>query len=272
MKKNSEIEVRGTKVRIVKINGADYVSLTDIAATRNPEDPRFVVHSWMKSRMTILFLGLWEELNNPGFNRAGFDTVKEHAGENAFSISPQAWTQITNAAGIFSKSGRYGGGTYAHSDIAFEFASWVSIEFKLYLVTEFKRLKEAEQAQLGWSVKRELAKINYRIHTDAIMASLPPHLTRQQLNRVYAGEADILNMALFGKTHQEWQKENPTLKGNQRDYADVNQLICMSNLENINAVMINDKITAPHRLERLNQIAIQQMRILAEVPNRKYLK
>ena len=273
MKKNSEIEVRGTKVRIVKINGADYVSLTDIAATRNPEDPRFVVHSWMKSRMTILFLGLWEELNNPDFNRVGFDTVKEHAGENAFSISPQAWTQMTNAVGIISKSGRYGGGTYAHSDIAFEFASWVSIEFKLYLVTEFKRLKEAEQAQLGWSVKRELAKINYRIHTDAIKENLiPPTLTRAQMSIVYASEADVLNVALFGKTHQQWQRENPDLKGNQRDYANINQLICLSNMENINSVMINDGIEQPARLKRLNEIAIQQMRILSEVPERKYLK
>ena len=270
MKKNSEIEVRGTKVRIIKIDGFDYVCLSDMAKTKS-EDPSFTINHWMRNRMTIEYLGLWEELYNPDFKPTEFGRFRNESGLNSFTLSPSRWIESTNAIGIKVSFGRYGG-TYARNDIAFKFAAWLSVEFELYLIREFQRLKEAEQAQLGWSVKRELAKINYRIHTDAIMASLPPHLTRQQLNRVYAGEADILNMALFGKTHQEWQKENPTLKGNQRDYADVNQLICMSNLENINAVMINDKITAPHRLERLNQIAIQQMRILAEVPNRKYLK
>ena len=272
MKKNVEIEVRGTKVRIVKINGVDYVSLTDIAATRNADDPRFVVRSWMRSRMTILFLGLWEELNNPNFKRDGFDTVKEHAGENAFSITPQAWTAATNAIGIVSKSGRYDGGTYAHSDIAFEFASWVSIEFKLYLVTEFKRLKSIEQASLNWSVKRELAKINYHIHTDAIKENLiPAVVTRSQMSVIYASEADVLNVALFGMTHQQWRLKNPKLKGNQRDYANINQLICIANLESINAVMISDGVEQPKRLKRLNEIAIQQMRILANVSNQKLL-
>ena len=264
MKKANELNVRGTAVRVAKIGGDDFVCLTDIAATRNPTDPRFVVQSWMRNRMTVLFLGLWEELNNPEFNRVGFEAVKEHAGENAFSLSPAQWIAQTNAIGMASKAGRYGGGTYAHSEIAFEFASWVSVEFKLYLVTEFKRLKAAEQAQLGWSAKRELAKINYRIHTDAIQQHLiPAAVTRAQMNVIYANEADVLNVALFGQTHQQWQAQHPDLKGNQRDYADINQLICISNMENLNAVMIKDGISQPQRLKRLNEIAIHQMKILS---------
>ena len=264
MKKANELNVRGTAVRVAKIGGDDFVCLTDIAATRNPTDPRFVVQSWMRNRMTVLFLGLWEELNNPEFNRVGFEAVKEHAGENAFSLSPAQWIAQTNAIGMASKAGRYGGGTYAHSEIAFEFASWVSVEFKLYLVTEFKRLKAAEQAQLGWSAKRELAKINYRIHTDAIQQHLiPAAVTRAQMNVIYANEADVLNVALFGQTHQQWQAQHPDLKGNQRDYADINQLICISNMENLNSVMIEDGIPQPQRLKRLNEIAIHQMKILS---------
>jgi hypothetical protein len=274
MKRTGEINVRGTIVHTAQINGNDYISLTDIAIMKNREDPRFVVYSWMRSRMTVLFLGLWEELNNPGFNRVGFDTVKEHAGENAFSLSAAQWIEKTNAIGIVSKSGRYGGGTFAHSDIAFEFASWVSVEFKLYLITEFQRLKAAEQAQLGWTAKRELAKINYRIHTDAIQQHLiPAAVTRAQTGIIYANEADVLNVALFGQTHQQWQLKNPDLKGNQRDYADINQLICISNMENLNAVMIEDGISQPDRLKRLNEIAIYQMRVLSSGPdNRNLLK
>lgn len=264
MKKTNELSVKGSPVRVIRVGDEDFVSLTDIAVTRNPADPRFVVQSWMRNRMTVLFLGLWEELNNPDFNRVGFEAVKEHAGENAFSLSPAQWIAQTKAIGMVSKAGRYGGGTYAHSEIAFEFASWVSVEFKLYLVTEFKRLKAAEQAQLGWSAKRELAKINYRIHTDAIQQHLiPAAVTRAQMNVIYANEADVLNVALFGQTHQQWQLQHPDLKGNQRDYADINQLICISNMENLNAVMIEDGIPQSQRLKRLNEIAIHQMKILS---------
>ena len=264
MKKANELNVKGTPVRVMRVGDEDFVCLTDIAATRNPTDPRFVVQSWMRNRMTVLFLGLWEELNNPEFNRVGFEAVKEHAGENAFSLSPAQWIAQTNAIGMASKAGRYGGGTYAHSEIAFEFASWVSVEFKLYLVTEFKRLKAAEQKMLGWSAKRELAKINYRIHTDAIQQHLiPAAVTRAQMSIIYANEADVLNVALFGQTHQQWQMQHPDLKGNQRDYADINQLICISNMENLNAVMIEDGIPQPQRLKRLNEIAIHQMKILS---------
>lgn len=274
MKKSSEIFVKGTSVRVVKINGEDYISLTDIAATRNATDPRFVVQSWMRNRMSVLFLGLWENLNNPNFNRVGFEAVKEHAGENAFSLSPSQWVEQVNAVGIVTRSGRYGGGTYAHTDIAFEFASWVSAEFKLYLITEFKRLKSAEQAALGWSAKRELAKINYRIHTDAIQQNLiPASVSRAQMSIIYANEADVLNVALFGETHLQWQLKNPDLKGNQRDYASINQLICLSNMENLNAVMIEDGVPQPERLKRLNEIAIHQMRVLSADPtDRKLLK
>ena len=194
------------------------------------------------------------------------------AGTNRFLLSAKQWIERTNARGIVAKAGRYGG-TYAQKDLAFEFASWVSPKFKLYLIRDYQRLKADEQRQLGWSAKRELAKINYRIHTDAIQNNLiPPAVSRAQMNIIYANEADVLNVALFGKTHQQWQRENPTLKGNQRDYATINQLICISNMENINAVMINDGIPQPQRLKRLNEIAIHQMRVLSQVDNRNLLK
>ena len=271
MKKSSEIEVRGTKVRIVKIDGYDYVCLTDMAKMKS-EDPSFTINHWMRNRMTIEYLGLWEELYNQDFNPTEFGRFRNESGLNSFTLSPSKWIDATNAIGIKVSSGRYGG-TYARNDIAFKFAAWLSVEFELYLVREFQRLKAAEQTAIGWSVKRELAKINYRIHTDAIKANLiPAAVTRAQMSIIYANEADVLNVALFGMTHQQWQMKNPELKGNQRDYADINQLICMSNMENINAVMINDGIEQPQRLKRLNEIAIQQMRVLSEVPNRKLLK
>ena len=272
MKKRVALTANGRSVQIIKVDGEDYICLTDIARQKNPEFPADVVRNWMRSNMTVAFLGLWEQLHNPNL-LVEFDQFKNEAGLNSFVLPPQVWIAKTNAIGIISKSGRYGGGTFAHHDIAFEFASWVSVEFKLYLITDYQRLKAEEQKLLGWSAKRELAKINYRIHTDAIQQNLiPATVTRSQMNIIYASEADVLNVALFGMTHQQWQAANPTLKGNQRDYATINQLICISNMENINAVMINDGIPQPQRLKKLNEIAIQQMRILSEVEDRKYLK
>ncbi len=236
------------------------------------EDAQQTISNWMRNRMTIEYLGLWEELYNPTFNPLGFEGFRKDVGLNSFTMSPGKWIEGVNAIGIVAQAGRYGG-TYARSDIAFKFASWLSVEFELYLVKEFQRLKAKEQEQIGWSAKRELAKINYRIHTDAIKDNLiPPEVTRDQMNAIYASEADVLNVALFGLTHQQWQRINPNLKGNQRDYATVNQLICISNMENINAVMINDGIPQPERLKRLNEIAIHQMRILSQVGGRKLLK
>lgn len=271
MKKSSELDIRGTVVRIVKMDGADFVCLTDMAKHKS-EDASFTINHWMRNRMTIEYLGLWESLYNPGFNPTEFGRFRTESGLNSFVLSPTKWIEATNAIGIRAQSGRYGG-TYARSDIAFKFAAWLSVEFELYLVREFQRLKAREQEQIGWSAKRELARINYRIHTDAIQRNLIPEaVSRAQMNVVYASEADVLNVALFGQTHQQWQAENPDLKGNQRDYASVDQLICLSNMENINAVMINDGIPQPQRLQKLNEIAIQQMRILAEVGGRRLLK
>ena len=271
MKKTSELDVRGTLVRVMKIGGEDFVCLTDMAKLKS-EDPSFTINHWMRNRMTIEYLGLWEELYNPNFKPTEFGRFREESGLNSFTLSPTKWIQSVNAIGIVAQSGRHGG-TYARNDIAFKFAAWLSVEFELYLVKEFQRLKAKEQELIGWSAKRELAKINYRIHTDAIQQNLiPAAVSRAQINIIYASEADVLNVALFGMTHQQWQAANPTLKGNQRDYATINQLICISNMENINAVMINDGVPQPQRLKKLNEIAIQQMRILSEVDGRKYLK
>ena len=268
----AQLDVQGTIVRVIGHNGSDYVCITDIAALKNPLEPKDVVKNWMRNRSTLAFLGLWEKLHNPDFKGVEFDPLLAKAGDNAFTMSPTRWIGEYNAIGILAKTGR-GGGTFAHRDIAFEFTSWVSAEFKLYLITEFERLKAKEQEQIGWSAKRELVKINYRIHTDAIQRNLvPPTLTRAQTSVVYASEADVLNVALFGLTHQQWQAAHPGLPGNQRDYATVNQLICLSNLENVNAVMINDGIPQTKRLLKLNAIAIQQMRILSEVGGRKLLR
>ena len=254
--------VLSATVRVQRIEREDFISLTDIAKHKNSDDPRFVIQNWMRTRSSIEFLGIWEVLNNPGFNRVEFDTVRNESGSNAFVMTPSKWIELTGAIGILSKAGRYGG-TFAHRDIAFEFASWVSVEFKLYLIKEFQRLKEAEQAQLGWDIKRNLVKINYRIHTDAIKANLiPPELSGQQVNLVYASEADVLNMALFGMTAKQWRDANPKEKGNIRDQANAAQLVCLANLENLNALFIKEGIEQPERLRKLNRIAIEQMEIL----------
>ena len=271
MKKSSELDIRGTVVRVVKMDGEDFVCLTDMAKLKS-EDAQQTISNWMRNRMTLEFLGLWEELYNPLFNPLGFEGFRKEVGLNSFTISPTKWISGVNATGLRVQAGRYGG-TYARSDIAFKFAAWLSVEFELYLVREFQRLKAQEQEQIGWSAKRELARINYHIHTDAIQRNLiPATVSCAQMNVVYASEADVLNVALFGQTHQQWQVENPDLKGNQRDYASVNQLICLSNMENINAVMINDGIPQSQRLQKLNEIAIQQMRILSDVGGRRLLK
>ncbi len=268
----AKINVSNTDITIVKVNETDYISLTDIARYRDHERSDYILQNWLRNRSTIEFIGLWESFNNPNFNSIEFDGIKNIAGSNSFSLTPKRWIETTNAIGIVSKTGRYGG-TYAHKDIAFEFATWLSAEFKFYLIKEFQRLKEEEQKQLGWSAKRELAKINYRIHTDAIKQNLiPEELTPQQTSIVYATEADVLNVALFGKSANQWRDENPELKGNIRDYASINELICLSNMENLNAVFINEDISQKERLIKLNKIAIQQMSVLQEVESRKLLK
>ena len=226
----------------------------------------------MRNRSTIEYLGLWEKLNNPDFKGVEFDPLWIEAGSNSFTMSPTRWVELTNAIAIFTKKGT-GGGTYAHEDIAFEFASWISSEFKLYLVTEFKRLKIEEQKAIGWTAKRELAKVNYHIHTSAISRNLiPQELSKEQIQFIYASEADVLNVAMFGMTAKEWRDKNPDLQGNMRDYATINELLCLSNMENINAVLIDDNVSQSDRLQKLNTIAIQQMSILQKVENRKMLK
>ncbi|MDR3653850.1 MAG: KilA-N domain-containing protein [Paludibacter sp.] len=268
----AKINVKDTTVTVIQVNNVDYICITDIARIKNPLEPKDVVKNWLRSKNTLLFLGLWEKLNNPDFKGVEFDSFMMEAGTNAFTMSPSRWIEQTNAVGLISKSGN-NGGTFAHKDIAFEFSSWVSTEFKLYLLKEFQRLKEQEQLQLGWSAKRELAKINYRIHTDAIQQNLVPNeLTPIQISNIYANEADVLNVALFGLTAKQWREANPKLNGNIRDYATINELICLSNMENINSVLIEERIPQNKRLKKLNQTAIQQMRILNESENRKLLK
>lgn len=266
----ARIKVDNVEIAVIKVAGEDYISLTDMV--REVENGSALIEKWLRNKNTIEFLGIWEEMYNPDFNSPEFGGIMSEAGTNRFLLSVKQWISRTNARGLIAKAGRYGG-TYAQKDLAFEFASWVSPKFKLYLIRDYQRLKLEEQRQVGWSAKRELAKINYRIHTDAIQNNLIPEaVTRPQMNIIYANEADVLNVALFGLTHQQWQRENPKLKGNQRDYATINQLICISNMENINAVMINDGIPQPQRLKRLNEIAIHQMRVLSEVDNRNLLK
>ena len=269
----AKINVKGTEVTIFsKLDYRDYISITDIARYKNPIEPKDVVKNWLRNRSTIEFLGLWEKIHNPDFKGVEFEPLFLESGNNAFTMSPTRWVNITNAIGIFTKTGS-GGGTYAHEDIAFEFASWISSEFKLYLVTEFKRLKIEEQKALGWTAKRELTKINYHIHTDAVSRNLvPKKLSKEQINFIYANEADVLNVAMFGMTAKEWRDANSNLKGNIRDYATINELICLSNMENLNAVFINEGLSQQDRLIKLNQIAIQQMNVLMEVENRKLLK
>jgi hypothetical protein len=261
-RKNREIEVLDTRITISRMAEEDYISLTDIARHRNPERSDDLIRNWIRNRNTLEFLGIWERIHNPDFNSVEFDGFRMQAGLNSFVLTPKQWIQRTCARGIVSKAGRYGG-TFAHRDIAFEFASWISVEFKLYLIKEFQRLQEIEQAQLGWDVKRNLTKINYRIHTDAIKANLiPPELTGRQVSRVYASEADVLNMALFGMTAKQWRDANPGEKGNIRDQANAAQLVCLANLENLNALFIKEGMEQSERLKRLNLIAIEQMEIL----------
>jgi len=260
----SKIKVLERDVSIASIKDEDYISLTDIARYKNAEHTDDLIRNWLRNRNTLEFLGIWERLNNPGFNPVEFDGIKKQAGLNSFTLTPKQWIEATAAIGIISKAGRYGG-TYAHKDIAFEFASWVSVEFKLYLIKEFQRLKEHERKTLGWDIRRNLAKINYRVHTDAIQQHLiPMALTAKQTSLVYASEADVLNLALFGQTAKQWRDANPDKKGNMRDEADVTQLVCLSNLENLNALFIAEGLSQKERLERLNRIAIHQMTLLAK--------
>lgn len=271
MKNNTKLKIKGVDITFTKVDKNDFICITDIAKYKNPDAPRDIIKNWMRTKNTIALLGLWEKLNNPDFKEVEFDLFKNEAGYNHFVLSPQKWIEATNAIGLISKSGRYGG-TYAHKDIALEFASWVSVEFKFYLIKEFQRLKESEAKELDWSVKRQLTKINYRIHTDAIKENLiPQNLTAKQISFVYANEADVLNMALFGKTAKQWREENIDKKGNIRDYANVSQLVCLVNLENLNAVFINEDLKQSERLEKLNQIAISQMKILLQQGSHKLL-
>ncbi len=236
------------------------------------KDGEFFFSNWLRNRNTIEFLGIWERLMNPNFNSPEFEGIKNAAGLNRFILSVKQWVEKTNSRGIIAKAGRYGG-TYAHKDIAFEFATWVSPQFKLYLIQEFERMKSEEQKQLGWTAKRELSKINYRIHTDAIKQNLiPEEVTAAQASIIYAEEADVLNVAMFGQTAKQWREAHPKLKGNIRDYASINELICLANMENINAVLIDEGMPQGERLVRLNQIAINQMRVLENDDNRNLLK
>ncbi|MCF6174987.1 MAG: KilA-N domain-containing protein [Victivallaceae bacterium] len=269
-KKNKKIDVQGREITVFYTKEQDFISLTDIAK-RKSDDPSAVIGNWMRNRNTIEFLGIWESLYNPDFKPLEFEGFRKQAGLNAFTLSAKKWAETTNAKGFIVKSGRYGG-TYAHKDIAFKFASWISVEFELYLIKEFQRLKIAETKELEWDVKRQLTKINYRIHTDAVKENLlPENLTPKQTSIVYANEADILNMALFGKTAKQWRDENPKEKGNIRDYANVSQLVCLANLENLNAVFINDGLEQSDRLVKLNQIAISQMKILLQYKSNNLL-
>lgn len=259
----SEINVNDNKIKVIRIGSKEYISLTDLARYANPEEPKVPIQTWMRNKDVIAYLGLWEKLNNENFKGHEFTTFENSAGRNSFYMSPQKWVKETKAIGIVSKSGN-NGGTYAVSDIALEFASWLSPEFKLYVIQEFERLKknEAYQYKLDWSVNRMLAKTNYHIHTDSIKENIVPKLTEKQKQYIYAEEADVLNVALFGMTAKEWREENPNLKGNIRDYTDLKHLLILCNLENTNAELINDNIPQKERLVKLNNSAIRQMKIL----------
>ena len=266
----AKITVQNTQITVVTINERDYISLTDMV--RNIENGPALIEKWLRNKNTIEFLGIWEEMYNPNFNSPEFEGIKNAAGLNRFILSVKQWVEKTNSRGIIAKAGRYGG-TYAHKDIAFEFATWVSPQFKLYLIQEFERMKSEEQKQLGWTAKRELSKINYRIHTDAIKQNLiPEEVTATQASIIYAEEADVLNVAMFGQTAKQWREAHPELKGNIRDYASINELICLANMENINAVLIDEGVPQGDRLVRLNQIAINQMRVLENDDSRNLLK
>lgn len=269
----AKIKVKNAEITFVTIENRDYISLTDMAHAKESESRAAdIIKNWLRTRYTLEFLGTWEQIHNPNFKVVEFDHFKMQAGLPSFVLSVSEWIEKTNAIGIIVKKGKYGG-TYAQKDIAFEFGSAISVPFKLYLITEFQRLKEEEQKQLGWTAKRELTKLNYRIHTDAVKQNLiPKELTPAETSIMYANEADVLNVALFGMTAKQWRESNPDLKGNIRDYASINELICLSNMENLNAVFINDTMPQQERLIRLNKIAIQQMQILQNVENRKLLK
>lgn len=265
-----KLVVDNVTIQVIKFEEEDYISLTDMV--RNIENGVVLIEKWLRNKNTIEFLGIWEELYNEQFDYDEYNNIMNEAGLNRFAMSVKQWVARTNSKGIIAKAGRYGG-TYAYKDIAFEFASWVSPKFKLYLIKEFERLKKEEQEQVGWNAKRELAKINYRIHTDAIKENLiPKQVTKQQTAIVYALEADVLNVALFGKTAREWREQNTEKKGNIRDYASINELICLSNLESLNAVLIEEGIPQKERLVKLNEIAIHQMLILEEKAGHLYLK
>ena len=272
--KRTSIEVQGGTVTVLSQNQQDIFCLTDIAKFKNPDHPDDVIRNWLRTRSTVEFLGVWERLNNPGFNPVEFDGIRMQTGLNSFVLTPKQWIEKTGSIGITSSAGRYGG-TYAHKDIAFEFASWVSVEFKLYLIKEFQRLKDDEndRLKLDWNLQRTLAKINYRIHTDAINETLiPPSVTKAQASAVYASEADLLNVALFGQTAKQWRDNHPDAEGNIRDHAPLEQLVVLTNLESLNSVLIRQGLLQPERLATLNGIAITQMRTLLAANNLKRLK
>ena len=262
--KTAIIEVQGAVITVLSGQREDYISLTDIARYKDSERTDYLIQNWMRNRNTIEFLGLWERLNNPGFNPIEFDGIRKQAGLNSFVLTAKRWIDATRAVGLVSKAGRYGG-TFAHKDIAFEFASWISVEFKLYLIREFQRLKEDESRRLSlaWNLNRTLSKLNYRIHTDAVKAHLiPPEVTPAQAAITYASEADLLNVALFGQTARQWRDANPKLEGNVRDHAGIEQLLVLANMEGMNAEFIHMGLAQGERLKRLNQIAIRQMHVL----------
>jgi len=272
--KKTTIEVQGTSIVVLSQNQQDIFCLTDIAKFKNPDHPDDVIRNWLRSRNTVEFLGVWERLNNPSFNPVEFDGIRMQTGLNSFVLTPKQWIQKTGAVGLTSSAGRYGG-TYAHRDIAFEFASWISVEFKLYLIKEFQRLKddESRRLSLAWNLNRTLSKLNYRIHTDAIKAHLiPAVVTPAQAAITYATEADLLNVALFGQTAKQWRDSNPKLDGNMREYATVEQLLVLANIEGMNAELIHMGLSQGERLKRLNAIAIRQMQVLTSTSAIKKLK
>jgi len=275
MAKNRTINVKGTEIAIFTDKDKDeYISLTGIARYRDAERSDYILQNWLRNRSTIEFVGLWEQFNNPNFNSIEFDGIKNQSGANSFSLTPKRWIEATNAIGIISKTGKYGG-TFAHRDIAFEFATWISAEFKFYFIKEFQRLKadENDRLKLEWNLQRTLAKVNYHIHTDAIKENLiPKELSKQQISFVYANEADLLNVALFGMTAKQWRESNPGKDGNIRDEASIEQLVVLSNLESINSVLIHQGLAQQERLKQLNKTAIQQMKSLVNNLNLKKLK
>ncbi len=270
----TEIVVKENKIGIMRVGNVNYISLTDLARYKDKERTDYIIQNWMRTTNTILFLGTWENINNPNFNSVEFDGFKNESGTNAFVMTPKKWITSTNAIGVISKQGRYNGGTFAHPDIAFEFASWLSPEFKLYLITEFERLKtnEAYQYKVEWSATRLLSKVNYVVHTDAIKKCIVPTLTEKQKQFVYAEEADVLNVALFGMTAKEWRDKNPNLKGNIRDYTDLLHLVILNNLQNTNALLIEEKVPQRERLIRLNNSARRQMEALKDNKSLKDLE